>query len=98
MNLITITIMSVILWVFIDRAKKAWETVSFGQWITSGIAVAAGLALAFSYNLDLLVSLNVVDAISIGGKIFAGLAIAGSSSVINEIIAGVKGIQNSTTE
>ena len=100
MGITTIISMSVILWVFLDRVKKAWASISFGNWITTGIATTVGIAFAFGYDLDLLVSLNIMDAISFGGKIFAGLSIAGSSSVINEIISGLKVTRNAndTTE
>lgn len=82
----TIIIFSVILWVFIDRAKKLWAGVSWGNWITTGIAVVCGMLLAFGYSLDLLAALGVCEVQTIGGQIFAGLAIAGGSSVVNELL------------
>ena len=89
MDITTIMMFSMVLWIFIDRAKKLWENVPWGKWITTGVAVAAGLAMAFAYGMDLFVALNM-GAESIGGKIFAGLAMAGGSSVINEVLAGIK--------
>lgn len=82
----SIIIFSVILWVFIDRAKKMWANVSWGNWITTCIATACGLLLAFGYGLDLLSALGVCEFQTIGGHIFAGLAIAGGSSVVNELL------------
>ena len=84
--LATITALSLIMWVFLDRAKKLWAGVSWGRWLTTGIAVAAGLLLAFGYKMDLLNAFGVCGCITTGGQIFAGLAIAGGSSVLNEII------------
>jgi len=89
MDITTITMFSMILWVFLDRAKKLWQDVPWGKWVTTGAAVAIGVALAFAYGMDLFCALNL-GAESIGGKIFAGLAIAGGSSAINEILAGIK--------
>ena len=96
--LAVIMALSVILWIFLDRVKKLWTNVSWGGWITTIIAVGCGLAISFGYNLDLLVALDVIADASIGGTIFAGLAIAGGSSIINEIIARIKGGSNSSEE
>lgn len=83
----TIIIFSVILWVFLDRAKKLWCECSWGKWVTTGVAAAVGLLISFGYDLDLLIAVAAADVASIGGRIFAGLAIAGGSSVINELLA-----------
>jgi len=89
MDITTIMMFSMILWVFLDRAKKLWENVSWGKWVTTGVAAAAGLAMAFAYGMDLFAALGISTA-SVGGKVFAGLAMAGGSSVINEVITGIK--------
>lgn len=89
--LATIMALSIILWIFLDRVKKLWANVSWGGWITTIIAAGCGLAISFGYNLDLLVALDVIAEASIGGTIFAGLAIAGGSSIINEIINRISG-------
>ena len=62
-----------------------------GKWITTGLALIAGLFIAFGYQLDLLLSIGLTEATSIGGKIFAGLAVAAGASCINEILAKVQG-------
>lgn len=82
---------SAILWVFIDRAKKLWSDVSWGKWITTAFALAGGFLLAFGYGLDLLQAVGLTDGASLGGQIFAGLAVAAGSSCINEILAKVQG-------
>lgn len=81
---------SVILWVFIDRAKKLWTGLSFGNYVTTAAALIFGMALAFGYGLDLLLAVGLTETASIGGNIFAGLALAGGSSCINEILEKVK--------
>lgn len=81
---------SVVLWIFIDRAKKLWATSKYASYITTAIALACGMALAFGYGLDLLTALNLHDSQTLGGQIFAGLALAGGSSVINELLSKFK--------
>lgn len=82
---------SAILWVFIDRAKKLWAEVSWGKWITTAAALAGGFLLAFGYGLDLLQAVGLTEGASLGGQIFAGLAVAAGSSCINEILTKVQG-------
>ena len=77
---------SIIVWIFIDRFKKLWEQSKYSSIITSGVALLSGLLIAFFYHLDLLLALELVDYPSIGGQIFAALAIMGGSSCINEIL------------
>ena len=93
MGISTIIMFSVILWVFLDRAKKLWANITWGKWITNIAAAAAGLGIAFGYGMDLLVALGIESAASVGGMIFAGLAIAGGSSVIHEVITSVNGLK-----
>lgn len=85
-----ILMFSAILWVFLDRAKKMWADVRFGNWITTAVATAAGMALAFGYGLDLLAAVGLTQAVTFGGQVFAGLAVAAGSSCINEIIEKTK--------
>lgn len=82
---------SAILWVFIDRAKKLWAELSWGKWLTTASALAGGFLLAFGYGLDLLQAVGLTDVASLGGQIFAGLAVAAGSSCINEILEKVQG-------
>ena len=82
---------SAILWVFIDRAKKLWSNVSWGKWITTAAALAGGFLLAFGYGLDLLQAVGLTEGVSLGGQIFAGMAVAAGSSCINEILEKVQG-------
>lgn len=86
-----ILMFSAILWVFLDRAKKLWAEISWGKWITTGTAMVAGFLLAFGYGLDLLLAVGLTQAVTIGGQIFAALAVAAGSSCINELIEKVQG-------
>lgn len=81
---------SAILWVFIDRAKKLWAELSWGRWITTSLAVIGGFLLAFCYGLDLLQAVGLTDCVTMGGQVFAGLAVAAGSSCINEILDKVQ--------
>lgn len=77
---------SVIVWIFLDRFKKLWQSNKYSSIITSGLALLFGLAIAFLYNLDLVVELSLSEQSTILGYIFTGLAIMGGSSCINELL------------
>ena len=74
--------------IFIDRAKKLWAELSWGRWITTSLAGIGGFLLAFVYGL-----VGLTDTITIGGQVFAGLAVAAGSSCINEILEKVHGAE-----
>ena len=86
-----IMVFSVIMWTLIDRVKKLWEGVPWGKWLTTGLAVETGFLLAFGYNLDLLLAAGLTERITVGGQIFAGLALAAGSSCINELLEKMRG-------
>ena len=71
--------------------KEIMGGLSWGNWLTTGVAVAVGFLLAFGYGLDLLLAVGLTESMSIGGQIFAGLAVAAGSSCINEILQKVQG-------
>jgi hypothetical protein len=79
-------IFSLVLWWAIDRVKKAWERLPCASLVTSMVALAIGLALAFAQNLDLLFALSLTDAPGFVGRIFAGVALMAGSSGINELL------------
>ena len=81
---------SAILWVFLDRAKKLWADLSWGKWLTTAFSLAAGILLAFGYGLDLLQATGLTEGVTLGGQIFAGLAVAAGSSCIHEILDKVQ--------
>lgn len=77
---------SVIVWIFLDRFKKLWQGNKYSSLITSVMALLLGLAIAFLYDIDLIVELALSEQPTILGHIFTGLAIMGGSSCINEIL------------
>ncbi|PWL48460.1 MAG: hypothetical protein DBY39_03140 [Clostridiales bacterium] len=81
---------STVLWVFLDRAKKIWVQASWGNWLTIGLATVVGLILAFGYRLDLLMVVGLTEQLTVGGQIFAGLAVAAGSSCIHELLEKVQ--------
>lgn len=82
----TIVSFSLIIWILIDRLKRLWEPSKFSSIITSIVALASGILIAFLYNQDLIVALEIAEDPTILGKIFTGIAIMGGSSCINEIL------------
>lgn len=80
---------SLIIWILIDRFKGLWHGHKYSSYITSLIALLLGIAVAFLYQLDLVVALELTDEQTVLGYIFTGLAIMGGSSCINEILEKV---------
>lgn len=81
---------SIIVWIFIDRAKRLWVHSKFSSIITSVVALLCGLLIAFYYRLDLVVALEIVTEPSFIGYVFTGFAIMGGSSCINEILQKIQ--------
>lgn len=77
---------SVIVWIFLDRAKKLWQGHKYSSIITSILALVMGLAVALLYHLDIVVELGLAEETTVLGIIFTGLSIMGGSSCINEIL------------
>lgn len=77
---------SVIVWIFLDRFKKLWQGNKYSSLITSVMALLLGLDIAFLYDIDLIVALDLSEKATVLGHIFTGLAIMGGSSCINEIL------------
>ena len=71
--------------------KEIMGRAHWGNWLTTGVAVATGFLLAFGYGLIYCLRWGLPKSMSIGGQIFAGLAVAAGSSCINEILQKVQG-------
>jgi hypothetical protein len=92
MDALTLIIaLSAVLWYCVDRFKPMWENVSWGKYITMLVAGFGSFGLVFSFNLDLIVALELVAEISLAGQIVTGLVLMSGSSAISEIIAKIKG-------
>lgn len=83
--------LSAVLWFLVDRFKPLWEGLSFGKYITLLVAGIGAFALVFSFNLDLILACDLVEATTIAGKIMTGLVLMSGSSAVAEIIERVKG-------
>ena len=83
--------LSAVLWYCVDRFKPMWENVSWGKYITMLVAAVGSFGLVFSFNLDIISALELVESVSIAGKVITGLVLMSGSSAISEIITKVKG-------
>lgn len=92
MELIALILMlSAVMWYVIDRVKPYWAEVSYGKYITMGVAAAFGFALSFGYGLDIVYALGLVPEVGVIGQILTGLILMSGASAVSEIIAKVKG-------
>lgn len=89
-----ILVTSTILWLLVDWVKPMWENLTISRYLTMGIAAVGAVALVITFDLDLLVALNLTEQMSVVGKVFAAMAMTAGSGLINEII---KAISNSGT-
>ncbi len=85
-----IIVMSVIMWYVIDRFKPAWESWTYGKYVTIGIAAAFAFTLAFGFGLDLLLALGVTTEVSTIGIVLTALTLMGGSSAVSELIERIK--------
>ncbi len=89
---------SLIIWILIDRFKKLWSETKYGSYITTAVALVLSLLATFSYQLDMMVELGLVDTVSLLGEVLTALALTGGSSCIAEIIKGCKGLSTLVKE
>lgn len=88
MEMITLLVaISAIEWYLIEKGKKElWGRYSFGKWITIGVSLVASFLLTFSFGLDLISAVGLVDEISIAGQILTAFALSSGSSALAEIM------------
>ena len=90
-----IIVFAVVVWWIIDQIKRVYPVLKIPEtWqkiVTIVLAVAMGAGCAWGYNLDLLLELNITDAVTFGGKAFAGVGIAAGSSAVFELVEKMKG-------
>ena len=82
--------LSAIIWYMIDRFKIIWSDCSWGKHITTLVAGALSAAVVFSYELDLIFAMGMVQEISITGQVLTILTLMSGSSAVSEIIARIK--------
>ena len=88
MNMIMIIVaLSAILWYVIDNLKeKIWGGAKYSSYVTIAVATLGSFALVFGYGLDIIFALNIVDHITVIGKIITALAMMSGSAVVSEIV------------
>ena len=92
MEMLTLIIaLSAVLWYIIDRAHALWDALSYGKWITIGLAGVGSFCLVFSFGLDLIYACGLVESMSVAGQILTGFVLMSGSSAISEVIARIKG-------
>lgn len=77
---------SLIIWILIDRFKPIWQDVKWSGYITNLVALVMGVAVAFTFDLDILVAMELADEVTILGKVFTAVALMGGSSCVHEIL------------
>lgn len=91
MDMLTLIIaLSAILWYLIDRFKPIWEPLSYGKFITMGVAALGGFSFAFGFNLDLLVACELMEVATTIGMILTALSFMAGSSAVAEVIEKIK--------
>lgn len=86
-----ILLLSTIMWYLIDQAKKNWENLSWGRWITIGCAAIIGFGLSFCYGLDIVYALGAYPEITWIGKVLTSFSLMGGSGMVAGIMEWVKG-------
>lgn len=85
----SIVIVSTILWLLVDWLKPIWENVSISRYLTMAVALIGAIGLVLTFKFDLFVALDISEASTIIGEVFAVLSITAGSGLINEIIKAV---------
>lgn len=85
-TLTVIITISTVVWIIVDRFKSAWSSLSWGKYLTTLSAGILAIFAVWSLNLDVLCALGVYENPILFGEVITILAIAGGSSLINEII------------
>lgn len=92
MEMLTLIIsLSIIMWYIIDRFKEMWEGTKYGKYITMAVSAVFAFAIAFSFGVDIILALGLVQESSTIGTVITALALMSGSSAVSEIIERVKG-------
>lgn len=60
-NLTMIVTLSVVLWYCIDRFKELWAPLKYHEYITIAVSAIGSFCLVFSFNLDFLNALGIIE-------------------------------------
>ncbi len=83
-------VLSTIIWFVVDRVKPLWSGLSWGKYLTIGLAAVLGIAVVFTYGIDILVALAVTGQVTVVGEILSTLIIMSGSSALSELLSLVK--------
>lgn len=89
-SLIAIIAISSAIWIVIDRIKFLWKKLSWGKWVTIGMAFLAAIGAVFSYDLDLFYAAGLCESAEVVGQIITAIAIASGSSTLAEVVGYLK--------
>ena len=94
MNMLALLLaISAIEWYVIENLKKnVWGNLPWGNYITIGVSLVASFALAFAFNLDILVAVGLVDTVSQAGIMLTGFVLSSGSSALAELLEAIGGV------
>lgn len=94
MNMLTLLLtISAIEWYVIENLKKnVWGNFSWGHYVTIIVSLVASFALAFSFQLDILVAVGIVETASKAGIMLTGLVLSSGSSALAELLEAIGGV------
>lgn len=81
---------SAIMWYIIDKFKGLWSSKSYGKYITIVLSAIFAFGIVFSFGLDIIVAVGLVETISIAGQILTGFTLMSGSSAVAEVIEKIK--------
>ncbi len=91
MEMLTLIIgLSMVMWYVIDRFKPLWVDLSFGKYITIGLAAVFAFVLAFGFGLDLVSAIGLYQAVTPLGMATTGFVLMSGSSAVSEVISKIK--------
>lgn len=89
-NLTLVIALSAVLWYLIDRCKPLYKDLSFGKWITIGLAAIGSFAFVFGFGLDCLFACGLTPEVTVLGQVTTGFILMSGSSAVSEIIEKIK--------
>lgn len=88
--LFLVSALSIIIWYIIDRFKELWTGLSYGKYITIGVAAVLSFLVVFCFGIDILVAFGLFTEVSIMGEILTALIFMSGSSAVAELVQLIK--------
>lgn len=94
MNMLTLLLaISAIEWYVIENLKKnVWGSFAWGKYATIAVSLIASFALAFAFELDILVAVGLVEIASKAGIVLTGFVLSSGSSALAELLEAIGGV------